>query len=162
MHKAGDKVGDGTEEGTYGDPPPGFNPFISKSDAMGPWGIGRLSYFEIFTSDRTIQYVGDFPFILACGYTKDAVPKTEGKTEKTRMNPQTFTGANVIDDLVDIYTKANTFAKGLILPVRNMRSDDEDGLELGHSPLSEEEMGEFKQILETRDPEKYRLSFPDD
>ena len=160
MHKEGDKVGDGSEEGNYGDTLPGS----SISGSHKPFEKGSFSYFEIFV--KTGSYSVNqrpvsthLPFVLARGYVGGTTSKLSGKQENTDMNPQTFVGARDIGDLVDKYVAANGYCGDKLFPVRNR---DASLSSVRYSPLTDAQMTEFKEKLKTQDLERYVLSFPED
>lgn len=127
-----------------------------------PFQLGRLTYFEVCTGN-VLGKKAEYHYILIRGYTGGTnYKKTE---EHADRNPQTFTVTNTVSNLIYEYINAGTWGYGIqvgdrrLLPVRNMCSDDKNGIKLGYAPLNEKEMVEFKCLLRARDSERYKLSF---
>ena len=159
-------MGDGTEEGRYGDPPPGYNPFVDvrrHTHKYTPSTEYRsLTSFQVCTNDNLGKLPG-WRYILSRVYIIRTV--ADNKKVRTKRNVQAFKVTNDVSKLVVEYINASTYGAGVkihgkrVVPVRNMPSDYEHGLELGHVPLDENDMAEFMRLLQERDIDRFELSF---
>ncbi len=127
--------------------------------------IRKLICFEICTG-KVFGYKPEYRYILTMVWEES---KSFGKQVYTDRNPQTFTVTNTVSNLVNEYIKASTFGYGVqigdkrIVLVRNMCSDlklDSFLAPFNYAPLNDDEMAEFKCLLQDRDPERHKLSFP--